>query len=79
MQPNLRAQVLAEVEAESWDIDEIGRQLSAGAKPISPRQVHNHIRNNGLPTFLTLDGRRRGYPHLIRAWLRQRLSGPQTH
>jgi hypothetical protein len=77
MQPTLRAQVLAEVEAESWDLDEIGRQLGADGKPISKRHVHNYIRFYGLPTFLTPDGRRRGYPHLIRAWLRNRLSGPQ--
>jgi hypothetical protein len=79
VQPTLRAQVLAEVEAESWDLDEIGRQLGADGKPIGRRQVHNLIKNNGLPTFLTPDGRRRGDPRTIRAWLRQRLSGPQTH
>jgi hypothetical protein len=78
VQPTLRAQVLAEVEAESWDLDEIGRQLGVDGKPISKRQIHNYIRFNGMPTFLTPDGRRRGDPSLIRAWLRNRLSGPQT-
>ena len=63
-QPTLRSVVQAEIEAESWDLDEIGRQLSAGDRPMCRRHLHNLIRNNGLPTFLTPGGRRRGYPHL---------------
>lgn len=76
-QPTLRDQVLAEVDAGSWGVDEICRQLSINGKPISRRSVHNHIRYNGLPTFKTTNGRRRGHPHEIAAWLRQRMSEPQ--
>jgi hypothetical protein len=78
MPATLRGQVMAEVEAESWGLEEIGRQLGSEGKPLSKRQIHNYIRFNGMPTFLTPDGRRRGDPSLIRAWLRNRLSGPQT-
>jgi hypothetical protein len=73
----LRDRVLAEVEAETWDIDEIGRQLGEDGKPISRRAVHGHIKFRGLPTFRTPNGRRRGHPHEIAAWLRQRMSEPQ--
>ena len=78
-QPTLREQVQAEVEAETWDVEEIGRQLGYEGKPLSNRSVYNYIRFNGLPTFRTANGRRRGYSHVIAAWLRRRLSGPQAH
>lgn len=76
VQPTLREQVLAEIEAATWDVDEIRRQLSIDGKPLSKRSVHNHIRYNGLPTFRTPNGRRLGYPDQIAAWLRQRMSEP---
>ena len=74
----LREQVLAEVEAETWDVAEIGRQLSINGKPMSRRSVHKHIQFHGLPAFRTPNGRRRAYPHEIAAWLRQRMSEPRT-
>ena len=74
----LRDQVLAEVEAETWDVEEIGRQLGQDGKPMSRRSVHKHIQHHGLPAFRTPNGRRRAYPHDIAAWLRQRMSELRT-